>query len=332
MAEKHGSSDGDGGGGGSSGGFILLFFGGIFVLWFVSQSNGGVGVFSDLASSTSMASSTSENMEVISSDSSFPTEDTPTPTLTPAQVENQISDAYHEVDQLKRDAEQAKIWGTVSPYKDQVYLQQSNTSDTDPDSEYITLSVAAGITAPISISGWTIQSYVTGLSATLPQGTRLPKNKSVGNIALEAGESVFLITGESPIGVSFHENICTGYFAEFQTFSPPLEWQCPSPLEEMRVFGGIEVTDDSCYTFVGQQSSCQTVPSTRGANLSSACVAFVQQDLTYQGCVANHQYDPHFYTGSWRIYLSREKELWRMEREVIRLIDAEGRTVSVLEY
>ena len=66
--------------------------------------------------------------------------------------------------------------------------------------------------------------------------------------------------------------------------------------------------------------------------ITNECELFVEEDLTYNGCVENHQYDSDFYRNSWRIYLESSKLLWREEREIIKLLDQHGRTVDVIEY
>lgn len=323
MADEGGS------GGGSGTGFFFLFFGGIFALWLVTTLNGGVSIFSDTSSSTGEYG-TSTRESIIEGEEGSRTE------LSMRDIGSEVADAHTEVSQLKEEVRLAKLWGVVSPYKDIVSLSRSSVTTYDPDEEYLTLSLSSDAETGVTLSGWILESTVTGRRESIPLGARLPRNNRINTespIVLEPGEEVYLITGSSPIGTSFHENACTEYFAQYQDFHPSLSSSCPNPLDDMKDFGNISLTDDSCYEAVESFSSCK-VPSRDEVSkgLSSECRSFILNNLTYAGCVANHSTDPSFIEGSWFVYFEKDRELWREEREIIRLLDREGRTVSVLEY
>ena len=42
--------------------------------------------------------------------------------------------------------------------------------------------------------------------------------------------------------------------------------------------------------------------------------------------------DDKFFKNEWRIFLGRNEEQWRTKREVIRLLDKDGRIVDVYTY
>lgn len=313
--------------------FLLFFFGGIFAIWLLS-SGGQYSIFGNASSTSIFPSASSSSLSTYNS----PISDEQA-TLDSAQsrdsIEAELHDASRELDQLRADLRTAQVWGVASPFQGKVRLTTGNVWSTDAQTEYLILT-HAGSDETIPITGWTVESFVTGERASIPEGTRLVRTNALNTpstLLLDARETAYLVTGESPLGISFHENACTGYLAEFQSFSPPLATRCPFPREEMETLGTIALDDDSCYEAVAQVGSC-SIPSinTFSRRLSPACRTFLEHDLSYAGCVRNHQSDPYFYDGSWRIYLSERYDLWRNEREIIRLLDSEGRVIDVIEY
>ncbi len=85
------------------------------------------------------------------------------------------------------------------------------------------------------------------------------------------------------------------------------------------------------------------MPSDEG-RLTSSCFSFIDNYLTYNGCVASHQYDTNFWGNTWRIFLNRPDithghtntrdygELWKQTREGIKLLDQNGLTVDEYIY
>lgn len=338
------AEEGGGGAGTSKAGmFLFLILAGATFLW-VSGSASQGGLFGSNASSTRATSTTLRGTQIIDATISndLTSDDTIIQTAPPRpatrqEIESDLANAYDKVDDLKVDLETAKIWGVHSPYERKVWLQSGNLWSGDPDTEYLVLYADGQNTEAINITGWRLVSYVTNESAVIPGGSRLLYSGQLnaqGPIMLEPGENAYVTTGDSPKGASFHENMCTGYFTEHQEFTPAVPRSCPYPLEEMKRYGDIELDDDSCYDFVSQVSSCITPDhsSIAEADLSPECERFVENDLTYSGCVRNHQGDPYFSRGAWHIFLGEWSELWRGEREIIKLLDAQGQTVSVLKY
>ncbi len=321
-------------------GVVVLFFAGVFALWLFSHGgNGSVsgGLFGN-ASSTGLFGVNSSSTETVDGPASSTGLFTSTPqthTTTPHEIESQLNDAHTAVERTAEELRIAKLWGVHSSFEGKVRLHTGSVSETDSEKEYLTLSTSNTDT-PISLSGWTLESAVTSARATIPSGVHLLKQNTVntpGAVTLEPSEYASVVSGDSPLGFSFHENACAGYLTEFQEFTPSLSTSCPYPSEEMKKFGHIALDDDSCYSAISRVSSCRSVPEeVVSDSLSSQCRTFLQNDLTYSGCVKNHQADPFFYNGSWHIYLGASHELWRSEREIIRLLDAEGKTVDVLEY
>ena len=317
-------------GGGNSAGFLVVFFGIIICMWFVAS--GTLRTIAPHATSTGEQTLLQDNQTSISA--APQTEQESAAPLSPDQVQAEVARAQQTITDLKQGIADTKLWGTVSPYKDKITLQNGNVWSDDEDAEYLTLYAASDITIPINVSGWRIESTVTKNAGTIPQGNRKPKSRSdstENDIMLTAGDTAYIVTGESPIGMSFRENMCTGYFAQFQEFTPSLSQQCPNPLTEMETFAKIALDNDACYDFVETLSSCRIVNADR-ANVSKSCRTFADDTLSYTGCLKNHQYDAYFLQSTWHIYLDENDDLWRGEREIIRLLDNEDRVVAVLKY
>lgn len=225
-----------------------------------------------------------------------------------------------------------------SPYRGQVRVSGTGgVSSEDPDQEYVVLR-AHGDTS-IDITGWRLVSGASGRGERIPEGAALPRSGRVndtGRIVLNPGDEAIVVTGESPTGVSFKENLCTGYFMNRQDFYPSLDTQCPSAYEEFEAhYARNALRDDKCYDLVRSTPSCET-PSDRG--VSNACVALIDDYLTYNGCVEQHRNDADFVGNTWRIYLEyensrgRSDELWKSSRDAVKLLDGEGRTVDLHTY
>ncbi|KKW40528.1 hypothetical protein A3I46_02720 [Candidatus Kaiserbacteria bacterium RIFCSPLOWO2_02_FULL_54_13] len=228
-------------------------------------------------------------------------------------------------------------FGSPSSYRTIVSMSNyvSHASSSDPRNEYVQLSVSPNAGVPIDISGWQLVSEATGKAAAIPMGTRVPTSGIVNpqqDIVLAPGEHAILVSGRSPTGTSFRENKCIGYFGTFQQFSPSLPQNCPAPSDELVSFyGDYYVRDATCIDYVDRLSRCQTVlfpPRT----LSVACRNFVVQRLNYNGCVSAHRNDPDFDGTTWRIYLGRDKHLWRARYEIVKLFDINKKTVDAFSY
>lgn len=301
----------------------------LLILGFATRGTGGIfSNYTNSASSTPETTISGTNTEYTP----------PVHTPTPAEVEQRVANIYRQLDSLSEELRRQKLREPVSPYAGKVVLSIGNTWSTDPESEYLTLRANSDNAESIAISDWYLESYVTDERAYLPEGDRTIerwRSPERENILLEPSESAYLYTGDSPIDVSFHENKCTGYFLEKETFPFGLSRSCPSPREEMERYGNIALDNDECYAFVNSISAC-TVPKDKDmddADIGSACRRFIENTLNYNDCILKHRTEPFFdNVGNWQIYLGHDDELWRTEREIIRLLDGERRVIEVIEY
>lgn len=252
------------------------------------------------------------------------------------QYSQQLSD-------LQKEANKAQLFGDPSPYRGKVTLSNGNAAATDPAQQYLYIRNASA--ESVTISGWRLASAATDDSAVIPRGDPLPSNGYASArqpITLAPGQQAIVSTGKSPLGASFLENKCIGYLDRSRSYVPYLSQQCPSAREEFdRYFTGNPYKDTRCYEAVQNLNTCQ-IPAVR-SNFSSACTTFIDQRLSYPGCVATHQYDPDFTRyATWRVYLNYHDPhaknktvndpLWKTSREAIKLLDQNGKTVDLYTY
>ena len=253
---------------------------------------------------------------------------------TPADRYADIASQYNTI---KQDVVDAKTFGTPSPYRGKVTIQGTGSAnESDPKLEYIELHASSANTSPVEMAGWSLQSAVTGLRVRIPPAASLFYMGVVNPVherSPDPDARVIINSGMSPVGVSFRENICTGYLQQFQNFSPDLNRACPSPQDALPLTAeNIQRYGDACLDFVPSLSRCTFPDKTLPSDLSFACKTFIVNTLSYNGCVNMYLYKPSFYIDLWRIYLGYGRELWRNTHDVIRLLDADGRTVDVLTY
>ncbi len=228
------------------------------------------------------------------------------------------------------------IFGPVSPYRGIVSMSHyvSGAGSIDPKNEYIELSVPNG-GIPLDLTGWRFMSDATGIIAAIPKGTEVPISGNINaseDIVLPPGTRATIISGRSPIGASFRENKCIGYFSTFQRFYPSLPQNCPLPSDDLiKYYGPNYIRDTACIDYVKTLSRCQ-VTLTPPPNLSGVCQSFIVKHLNYNGCVETHRDDADFMGNTWRVYLNRTTPMWRTKYEVVKLLDINGKTVDAFSY
>ena len=229
------------------------------------------------------------------------------------------------------------VFGPSSPYRGVVRMNRyvSGAGSSDPKNEYVELYVAQDAGAPVNLSGWTLSSDATGSSAVIPKGTEIPISGIVNaaqDIIIIPGKRAIIASGSSPIGASFRENKCIGYFSTFQQFYPSLPQNCPTPSDELSTYYGAGyIRDVACIEYVNKLSRCQVALSPP-VGATGACQNFMIQYLNYNGCVGTHQNDSNFKGDTWRIYLGRTTPMWRTKYEIVKLLDASGKTVDAFSY
>jgi hypothetical protein len=326
-------------------GFFMGFFAVlIFLALTVGQEGDSNGLFFDAGESASSEADGGLYSDLIyanpgetdSYDSDTNNSSSPT---SQADIEEEIAQIYEDLETLEEEARGVKLRSPQSPYAGKLFLRTGNVSETVPKYEHLLLEASEENTSGITISGWKIESYVSDEEAIIPKGDRVledPYKPIKESIVLLPGETAYLVTGDTFLNISFRENICTGYLDERGTIYPSLGTSCPAPIDEMEASGEIGRGNDDCYDFVETIGVCET-PSKKVVDdtprLGGTCRDFVLETLNHDDCVRLHKNDPLFTEeGYWLIYLEESTDLWRDEREIIRLLDTEGRVVDVIEY
>ena len=228
-------------------------------------------------------------------------------------------------------------FGEASPYRDIVTMSHyiSGAGSVNPRDESLEIRISGNASVPVDLSGWSLGSDASGNATIIPKGTEVPTSGIVNpaqDIILTAGMQALVISGQSPIGASFRENKCIGYFSAYQNFSPGLPQNCPVPADELSSFYGTGyIRDAGCIDYVNRLSRCQPVLSPP-TTVSGTCQAFLVQYLNYNGCVTAHRNDADFLGTTWRLYLGRSNSMWRTAHELVKLKDASGKTVDAFSY
>lgn len=258
-----------------------------------------------------------------------------------------------DVDDIEERLEEIRIEGVASPYRGLVSFAGGRPRADLSISEYVRIRASGRLDEAINVTGWRIESLITGNYGTIPSATPLPFAgvvNSTSPLFLEPGDTAIVSSGRSPLGVSFRINKCVGYLDQAGRFIPRLSRQCPDPDDEFEELSGIlpRATDDrdydDCERYIRSIDRCEIVREDlrvrhpRGSRsgvelpLPDQCATFIEDNLTYQGCVNNHLSDADFYRREWRVFMGSFSELWREDREVLRLLDRSGRVVDVWQY
>ncbi len=256
--------------------------------------------------------------------------------------ENEMSPEYQlavleeEYDRLNRAASETRTFGNASVHTGAISLAGAGGIRSDAvQEEYLEIVADSRNTASVDISGWSLESAISGTRVYLPGGTSaflMGTANPLGPIVLDPGGLAIVSSAASPVGASFRENSCTGYLSQFQAFNPPLGGECPMPSailslteENLRIYG------DGCFDVVNSLQACE-FPQNLPDTLYASCRAFLADRLSYNGCVQQNRTRSTFQKNMWRVYLGAERELWRNSHDAIRLLDAAGRTVDVFVY
>lgn len=223
----------------------------------------------------------------------------------------------------------------TSPYASQIRLSSNGATASDPRQEYITISTQGSISSGITITGWSLESASSHLKVTIGSAASVP---ALGNLNTEApvtitsGSVVYVTTGPSPSGSSFRTNKCTGYFEQFQDFTPRLATECPRPQDEMLLYPAQTANNPACESYVKGLQQCTLTVNAIPGNLGTSCQDFILNNLSYNGCIMAHKNDPDFSKNEWRIFINRQQELWKNTHDRILLLDENGKLVASVSY
>ncbi len=222
----------------------------------------------------------------------------------------------------------------TSPYSEYVSLRKQNAGKSIED-EYVTISISGSAPKPVTITGWKLESTVTGARVQLGEAADIPflgGVNSVTPVIAPAQSTVHVISKRAPTGSSFRANLCTGYFTQYYDFAPGISRSCPSPREEARAVLSPSDENESCDIALRDTHTCTVNLKGLPGGISNACNALITERLTYSGCVTAHKAEPGFKNNEWYLYLGRTSPLFRARGERIRLLDENNLTVDVIAY
>jgi len=239
-------------------------------------------------------------------------------------------EVYGELPGAKNKEE--KDSGVRSLFADEISIFVSNgVRESNPNKEYIELRASFSNNKPVRISGWELRNS-KGVSGIIGDGSKLPLTGGANTkipLLLNPGESAFVTTGRSPIGVSFQINSCSGYLEQFQDFSPRLQKSCPTPISDL--YKSVANVTNECSSYVSTLPSCEIVTA-YPQNLPTDCQAYIANNINYNSCVNTHKNDIGFYKREWRLFLGENNEMWGNSGDLVRLYDNQGNLVDSRSY
>jgi hypothetical protein len=224
---------------------------------------------------------------------------------------------------------------TDSPYAEFIEISDRGAEESDPNKEYVVIETNRSLTKNITLTGWTLESRASGIRAPIGGAAQIPLLGGVTSetpISIGPESRVYVTTGRSPNGASFRINTCAGYFEQYQDFEPSIDTECPTPEDEALAMPEKVGTNVACIDFIETLDTCSIFTGNIPSETGSQCRDFVQNDLTYNGCINRHRNDPDFYENEWRVFLNRPKGFWNNTHDQIRLYDESGKLVASITY
>ncbi|MCK4386895.1 MAG: hypothetical protein KAV41_02320 [Candidatus Pacebacteria bacterium] len=246
----------------------------------------------------------------------------------------EIKQAEKEAREIKIILEEIEKRERTSPFSEKIKINRCRGSRADVREEYIELKAGTSVAEKIQISDWSLKSAMTGVQIQIGEASKLPYSSRVNPetaIFASGGDKIIISSGRSPIGVSFQVNKCSGYLEQFQDFEPNLKKECPLVEDENLPFSGPNAFDDDCWNYIERLPRCE-IPLNLPLDMQSECRTYLTTEVNYNACLDAHKNDDDFYKQEWRVFLGREQELWKNKREIIELLDGEGKLVDVYTY
>lgn len=292
--------------------WILAVFIGFGLLWFAS---GG-------ASTTNQNSNQPNNKDEVE-EKEVPPKNTVEIADDIKDVERKLARIQEEIRGLMEESRRSPLYGKISI--------SSSGRDDNLNEEYIRLRISSSFNDKVPVTGLTLYSPLTGKSAVIGPAVEIPRvgkpNQSV-SIMASPGDTIYVLTGTSPLGISFRTNLCTGYLAQYQSFEPRLHEQCPAGDEEAEYLQVQNALGSACMEKLEDLNRCEVFPN---PNLGdNNCNNFVTSNLNYNACVSNHFGDTEFPGTEWRVYLNAKTELWRNDDDIIELLDANNKIIDAV--
>ncbi len=254
--------------------------------------------------------------------------------LTENQIKSEIRKVERSVKEIKKNIQTLEENKNASVYKDQITMQISGKGSKDPIQEYVILTASTKNKTPIKVTGFELRSLSTNRSVTIGKAFRIyfaETSNALEDVYLKPGEKAYIVTGVSPMRMSFQINKCSGYHSQFYSFAPSLPRQCPRAEDEKNNIP-TSPANDTCFDFIERFPQCKMQTSALPETFGAECRAFILDVMNYKSCVTIHKNDADFYSKQWRVYLGRDEALWKTSREAVILLDAARKTVDTVTF
>lgn len=215
---------------------------------------------------------------------------------------------------------------TTSPYKGKIVISYASGYSNIPEYESITLENRTE-KEKINITGFVLESSRGG-RFIVPNGYELPGLS--GDIArdpivLKPRERAIITAGRQGERLNFRTNLCVGYLSELSSFTPSIYSFCPR--QDTRSLLSLS---DRCLRVVESTPHCRKVD--QNLLLDSNCSQYVNQHLSYAGCVNDFRSRSDFFGSEWYIWMQRREEFLRDIRDMVILKDIQEKEVDRYSY
>lgn len=209
------------------------------------------------------------------------------------------------------------------------YSNASLSASSDPETGRKIIEIKNSVNSGklLNITGWTVRGVMDREIKVIGGGVQAFYQGRVNTekeIILYPGEKALILPGDSPVGVSFKVNKCSGYLEQFQTFTPRFYQNCPHPGLDQTTY----IQDDICSQFMRSILRCNAFVGEYPSDITLACRSLIEANLTYNSCAKNHINDPDFYKGEWRVYLGGEDTFGSKNGDVITIYDINGTKID----
>ncbi len=214
----------------------------------------------------------------------------------------------------------------ASFYKGKVGINYASGYSDDPKYETITLENRTE-KEKINITGFILESSRGG-RFVIPKGYELPGLSGElpqDQIVLKPRERAIITAGRQNSNMDFRANLCVGYFSEFSNFTPAIYSSCPRP-DTINLIS----LSDRCLRIIDSTPYCKK--PAQDLLIDSDCSQYVNQHLSYAGCVNDFRSRSDFFGSEWYIWMQRSEEFLRNVRDVVILKDTQEKEVDRYSY
>lgn len=220
----------------------------------------------------------------------------------------------------------AVLVSPYSSYKGKIFISYASGYSDDPKYETVTLENRTE-NESINITGLILESSRGG-RFVIPKGHDLPGlSGDIGRdfIILKPRERAIITAGRQSENMNFRTNLCVGYLAELNDFTPAIYSYCPRPETT-----GLLSLSDRCLDIIDSTSFCRQVDSS--LTLDSNCSQYVNQHLSYAGCVNDFRSRSDFFGSEWYIWMQRGEQFLRNAHDEVILKDGQESEVDRYSY